>query len=166
MPYSSVKYNRGFTLIELMITIAIFSIIMVIFLEFARQGRYTYAVGGNPEAATHVGININKIKRNAFLIIGVCTGVSGIVMASMFGAGNPTMGEGFLMPAIIACFLGAVFLKDGLPNTRGTLVSCFLLAILENGFVMTNVPLFLKEVTQGAVLIVALLGIGLLRAKK
>lgn len=147
------------------IIFAIFALLGAVFLEFSRSGRYIYATGGNPEAATHVGIDVRKVKMTAFLIMGLLCGVAGIIMASMFGSGNPQMGDGFLNPAIIGCFLGAVFLKDGLTNSRGTVVACLLLAVLENGFVMTNVPFYMKEIVQGIVLLVAVGMVSLLRGR-
>lgn len=147
------------------VSFVIVGILGVVFLEFSRRGRYTYAVGGNAEAATHVGINVKKVKLLTFLISGFIAGLAGIVMASLFGSGNPTQGEGFLLPAIIATFLGAVFLRDGLPNARGTIVAALLLAVLENGFVMTDVPYYMKEVVQGAVLIGSVAMVSLLKGK-
>jgi ribose transport system permease protein len=147
------------------ISFAVIAIFGVIFLEFSRRGRYTYAVGGNAEAATHVGIKIKKTKLLTFLISGFISGFAGIVMASLYGSGNPTQGEGFLLPAIIATFLGAVFLRDGLPNARGTIVAALLLAVLENGFVMTDVPFYMKEVVQGIVLLCSVAMVSLLKGK-
>jgi ribose/xylose/arabinose/galactoside ABC-type transport system permease subunit len=133
----------------------LFGVLGILFLEFSRTGRYIYSVGGNPEAATHVGIDVRRIKFISFVIMGLLCGVAGVVMASMFGSGNPSMGDGYLSPAIIATFLGAVFLKDGLTNSRGTIVACLVLAVLQNGFVMTNVPYFMKDIVQGFVLLIA-----------
>ncbi len=147
------------------ISFAIIGIFGVVFLEFSRRGRYTYAVGGNAEAAMHVGINTKKTKLVTFLISGLISGFAGIVMASLYGSGNPTQGEGFLLPAIIATFLGAVFLRDGLPNARGTIVAALLLAVLENGFVMTDVPFYMKEVVQGFVLLCSVAMVSLLKGK-
>ena len=50
-------------------------------------------------------------------------------------------------------FIGAVFLRDGLPNVIGTVIGAILLSVLSNGFVMINLPFYLKEIVMGAVLI-------------
>jgi len=147
------------------ISFLIIGILLVLFLEFSFRGRNVYAVGGNPEAASHVGVNVKKTKWMVFLIAGFTTGLAGIIMGSKFGAGIHDMGGSYLMSAIIGCFLGAVFLKDGMPNARGTVVACFLLAILENGFVMTNVKFYMKEIIQGIILVLAVAAVSLLRGK-
>jgi ribose transport system permease protein len=169
------EYPRGFEAIGRafvfhiiptpVISFLLFGVLLVLFLEFSRSGRYIYSVGGNPEAATHVGINVRRIKFLTFVIMGLLSGVAGIIMASMFGSGNPGMGDGYLSPVIIATFLGAVFLKDGLTNSRGTIVACLVLAVLENGFVMTNVPYYMKEVVQGFVLLIAVGSVSVLKSQ-
>jgi ribose transport system permease protein len=66
------------------------------------------------------------------------------------------MGEGYLIPGVSAMFLGAVFLKDGIPNIWGTVVASLLLAVLSNGFVMINLPFYMKDIVLGLVLIIAI----------
>jgi len=137
------------------ISFSLGAIVLIIFLDFTYIGRYFYAVGGSSPAARHAGVNVNKAKFLAFFIMGIIAGLSGIIMASMFGGGNPIMGGGYLFPAVIATFLGAIFLKEGLPNTLGTVVAAMLLAIIANGLVMVGLPLYIKEMVQGIILAVS-----------
>ena len=137
------------------ISFAIGAIILIIFLDFTYMGRYFYAVGSSSQAARHTGLNVAKAKFLAFFVMGAIAGLSGIIMASMFGGGNPIMGGGYLFPAVIATFLGAIFLKEGLPNTLGTVVAAMLLAIITNGLVMVGLPLYIKEMVQGIILAVS-----------
>lgn len=134
------------------ISFAIGAVILVVFLEYTYFGRYMYAVGGGLEAARHAGLNVRKVKYWSFLVMGIIAGLSGLIIASTLGTGNPVMGEGYLFPAIIATFLGAIFLREGLPNALGTVVAAMLLAIIANGLVMVGLPLFVKEIVQGAIL--------------
>ena len=129
------------------------SLFMVFLLEVTYIGQRLYAVGINFEAARRVGINVNRMKFLAFAVMGALAGVSGIVMASMFGAGNPVMAEGFLFPAIIAVFLGAVFLREGRPNVLGTVTATMLIAIVANGLTLMGYPLYVKEIGHGLVLL-------------
>ncbi|MFA6096785.1 MAG: prepilin-type N-terminal cleavage/methylation domain-containing protein [Candidatus Paceibacterota bacterium] len=59
MSYSSVKYNRGFTLIELMITIAIFSIIIGVMLQ---QGRSMNTTVELENASRNIDLKIKTAK--------------------------------------------------------------------------------------------------------
>jgi len=135
----------------------------VIFLEHTKKGRYLHAVGGNPTASVHVGIEVRRIKFLALLISGATAGLGGIMIGSLLGSGVPGMGEGNLIPGISAMFLGAVFLRDGMPNIWGTIVGALLLAVLENGFIMVNMPFFMKEIVLGAVLIISVTIVAVLK---
>ncbi|MDD3682231.1 MAG: hypothetical protein PHX36_11990, partial [Mesotoga sp.] len=43
--------------------------------------------------------------------------------------------------------------RDGVPNIWGTVIGSLLLSVLTNGFVMINLPFYMKEIVLGAVLI-------------
>ncbi len=131
----------------------IFIIIFIILLEHTKLGRFFHAVGGNPEASNHVGIKVKKIKFIAFLISAFTAGFGGIMLGSLLGSGTPGMGEGYLIPGISSMFIGAVFLRDGVPNIWGTIIGALLLSVLSNGFVMINLPFYMKDIIYGAVLI-------------
>lgn len=133
----------------------IVAVLLIIFLELTYKGRQFYAVGSNVPASSRVGIKINRIKFQAFIIMGLIAGISGIVMGSLFEAANPLAAESFLFPSLIVALLGAVFLKEGVPNVLGTTVAAVLMAALANGFTMLGYPLWVKEVTQGIVLLIA-----------
>lgn len=146
--------------------LAVFLVIaffVAVFFELTFKGRHFYAVGCNLEAAKRVGINIKKIKFEAFILQGIIASAGGIVMSSLFGVGNPEMAHSFLFPAIIATFLGAVFLREGIPNILGTIVAAMLFAEIANGFVMLGFPLWAKEVMQGVILIIAVSMVSILK---
>jgi len=146
-----------FNLIPVPVVIFIIcSIIIIILIENTPFGRKLYAVGSNPDASNHVGIKVKSTKYKAYLITGVLYGIAGIVMSSMFGSCNAAMGNAYQMPAIISVFLGATFLSIGHPNTKGTIVSVFLLTILVNGFCMIGLPFYLRTILQGLILIGAI----------
>jgi len=132
------------------------AIIVLILVEYTPFGRKLYAIGSNEDAANHVGIKVKKIKVAAFLLSGALYGVGGVLLGSMFGSANATLGNAFQFPAIIAVFLGAAFLSIGHPNIKGTIVSVFLLVTLVNGFAMANLPFFLRPVIQGLILLIAI----------
>lgn len=138
-------------------------IVFVIFLEHTKKGRYLHAVGGNPTASTHVGIEVHKVKFTALIISGATAGLGGIMIGSLLGSAVPGMGEGNLIPGISAMFIGAVFLRDGMPNIWGTIVGALLLAVLENGFIMVNMPFFMKEIVLGSVLIISVTIVAVLK---
>jgi ribose/xylose/arabinose/galactoside ABC-type transport system permease subunit len=146
-----------------LIAFLVIAFFVAVFFEITFKGRHFYAVGGNFEAAKRVGISIPKIKFESFIMQGIIASCGGILMGSLFGVGNPEMANSFLFPAIIATFLGAVFLREGIPNIFGTIVATILFSEIANGLIMLGTPLWVKEFVQGAILLVAVTMVSMLK---
>jgi len=130
--------------------------LMVILIDYTAWGRHCYAVGLNKQAAKYMAINVRRTKLVAYIIGGLLFGASGIIMSSMFASAGSLMGQGYFLPTMIVSFLGATFLAKGIPNPRGSIVGVIILAVLANGFIMTNVPFWAKSIIQGTILIVTI----------
>jgi len=141
----------------------IITIVIIVYIEFTKSGKYLLAVGGNPVAAKYIGIKIKKIKLTAFIISGFVSAIAGVTSLSMLGMVNQSMVQGYQMPAISAVFLGAIFLRDGIPNVFGTVVASLLLAIISNGLIMMGAKWYVSDIVQGAILIIV---VGLLAVLK
>jgi len=133
----------------------IVTIIMVYLIESTYLGRYIYSIGSSPDAAEYSGISVKKVKFTVFLICGVLVGITGIVLASKFGACGPSITSGYLFPSIITVYIGAVFFKEGTPNPMGTIIAAILISIMENGFLLMGVPLAGREILRGILLFTA-----------
>ncbi|MCC8190805.1 MAG: ABC transporter permease, partial [Planctomycetes bacterium] len=138
------------------VTLIVVSFLGVMFLEHTVLGRYFYAVGGNANAATHAGISTHRVKTTAFLFMGLLAGIAGLTMSSMFSSATPTVGQQFFFTAIIAVYLGSIFLKDGVPNLWGTVVASLFLAIISNGFNMIGLMYWHEQTAQGVLMIIAI----------
>jgi len=130
--------------------------IALVILEKTVLGRYFYAVGGNAKAADHAGINSSRIKMLAYLFMGVLGALAGIIIGSQFASATPAVGTSYLFPAVIAVFLGSIFLKDGVPNLWGTLVASLFLNALSNGFNLIGLKYWHENVTQGLIMVSAI----------
>jgi ribose/xylose/arabinose/galactoside ABC-type transport system permease subunit len=143
-------------------TFLIIGVAAIILFDYSKLGRYMYASGSNPDAARHVGINVKFNRTLAFVISGLLSGVSGLLLVSMLRAANPTIGSGYMFPVIMAVFLGALFLRAGVVNAPGIMVAAVFTAILANGFTMIGLPFYAKDIASGLILVLALLMICML----
>jgi ribose/xylose/arabinose/galactoside ABC-type transport system permease subunit len=151
--------GRGnlFGFIPMPVIILLFiSLISLVVLEKTVLGRYFYAVGGNARAADHAGINTKKIKILAYVFMGVLSALAGIVIAAQFVSATPSVGSSYLFPAIIAVYLGAIFLKDGVPNLWGTIVAALFLSVLSNGFNLVGLRSWHLSFAQGLIMLLAI----------
>lgn len=139
-------------------------LILIWTLSQTRFGRNVFAVGGNREAAVLAGIRARRVEFLAFGLAGMLAALAGILFASRMDAGQPSVGEGWLMGAITAAILGGTSLRGGQGSIMGTMLGALLLAVLANGTVMMNVSGFWQRVIVGAVVLVAVL-VDLLRRR-
>ena len=149
------RYNVGGLVPSPVIIFFVIALAMIFLLEHTYIGRNMYAAGGNLEAARRVGINVKKYKYLAYILIGIMAGLAGIIIASKFGAGNPRVESSFQFPAIVTAYVGAVSLKEGLPNPTGTVTAVLLISILENGLLLSGAPLYVREISLGLLMLVA-----------
>ncbi|HSB01687.1 MAG TPA: sugar ABC transporter permease [Anaerolineales bacterium] len=118
-------------------------------------GRYTYAIGGNREAARLSGINIQGNTFSIFVLMGFLCGVSGVIMASYVGYGTIAAGTGYELFAIAACILGGTSTLGGVGTIFGAMIGSLIIASLTNGLQIMNVPSSWQYVISGGVLVVA-----------
>ena len=138
--------------VALMVSVAL---ILQIVASRTRFGRRVYAIGGNREAALLAGINVNRITFLTFLIMGALYGLAGLVLASRLN-GAPPGGAPFLeLDAIAAAVIGGVSLRGGVGLVINALLGALLLAAINNGLSLMNVPTFYQLVVSGLILIIA-----------
>lgn len=132
-------------------------VVLIWMLTQTRFGRNIFAVGGNREAAVLVGIRVKLVEFLVFGLAGMFAALAGILFASRMDAGQPSVGEGWLMGAITAAILGGTSLRGGQGSIVGTMLGAMLLTVLANGTVLLNVSGFWQRVIVGCVVLIAVL---------
>jgi ribose transport system permease protein len=162
-PESLTVIGRGNILFNLLpIATLIFLVVAImayILANHTKIGRYFYSVGGNPQAAIYSGIKVNLYRTAGITISSFCSAIAAIILTSKLTSAPPDAGEGYLMSAIPVVFLGTTFLKPGVVNVGGTVVATILIAVIENGLIMLNVPFYFKYMIQGGIIILAIASI-------
>ncbi|MGP4689415.1 ABC transporter permease [Agrobacterium pusense] len=144
--------------VPLPVIVFLFSGFLLIWLlTQTRFGRNIFAVGGNRDAALLVGIKVKFIEFMVFGLAGMFAALAGILFASRMDAGQPSVGEGWLMGAITAAILGGTSLRGGQGSIVGTMLGAMLLTVLANGTVLLSVSGFWQRVIVGGVVLIAVL---------
>jgi simple sugar transport system permease protein len=131
-------------------------VLVHIFLNYTKHGRYMYVVGGNPEAARLSGIPVDHYRTLAYILSATMAALGGVILASRIGSSQINAGAGYLMPAVAAAYIGFSVGGVGRPNAIGTLMGAVLMGVLENGLVMMSVPYYSLNIVKGVVLAIAL----------
>lgn len=141
--------------------IVIFTILFVgicwVMLNKTLFGKYTYAVGGNIETAKLSGINVNKTLFWVYTLVGVASGLGGVLLASRLYSGNPNVGNGLEFSVIVAIVVGGTSLTGGVGRISGTIIGALIVVILSNGMNLLGISSFYQYVVQGLVLVGAVI---------
>lgn len=124
-----------------------------VFINWTRTGRRIVAVGGNEEAARLSGINIRFYKTLTYVIMGLLTGITAIIIISRQDASQAVMGFGIELHVIAAVVLGGTSLFGGRGVVFGTALGALILGVLQTGLLTSGVVEFWQLVTIGLLLI-------------
>jgi len=117
-------------------------------------GRNVYAIGGDMEASRLSGINVRLNLLLVFILMGVLSSVSGIILTARLDAATTNAGSLFELSAIAACVIGGTSLFGGVGSISGAVIGSLVIASIDNGMSMVNVKIFWQYMIKGIILIV------------
>ena len=126
-------------------------------LSHTKLGRYTYAMGGNEEAATLSGINVRLYKTVVYGLCGLLSGVAAIILTARLNSAQPIAGIMYELDAIAATVIGGTSLMGGEGRILGTLIGALIMGVLRNGLNLLGVSSFVQQTVIGSVIIIAVL---------
>lgn len=126
-------------------------------LDHTELGRRILAIGGNREAARLTGVRIVPNGVWAFALCTLFAALAGLLLTARLGSAHPTGGNGFLLQAYAAVFLGMTAFRDGQANALGTLLGAAIIAVVANGLTILGVPNYLQDIFTGLIIIGAVL---------
>jgi len=118
-------------------------------------GHHLQAIGANPTASRLAGVRVDRVTVVAFVVGSFCASIGGVVLAARIGSGQVTAGDGYLLSAFAAVFLGASVIKDGQFHILGTFVGVLIVAVTFNGLSILGAPSSAQYLVQGGILIAA-----------
>jgi len=118
-------------------------------------GRHVYAIGGNSEAAHLSGINLSRNILAVFILMGILSGVAGLIYTARVGSATADAGKILELDAIAACVIGGTSLMGGRGTIAGALVGALVMASLDNGMSLMNVEDFFQDIIKGLILVIA-----------
>jgi len=121
-----------------------------------RLGRYMYAIGGNPEAARRAGINVQRVRRLAFIFSGMTAGLAGLVYASTLGSVSTGVDGGtYTLYAVAAAVIGGASLFGGRGKPLHALLGGLVIAVVYNGLALMGISAAGQFIATALVLLAA-----------
>ncbi|MFS2057104.1 ABC transporter permease [Kosakonia cowanii] len=147
-------YDYGLTLplICLGATITFTAVLM----NYTRLGRQIYAMGGNRDAASRLGLNLLKLHFYVYGYMGILAGVAAVVQAQITQSVAPNSLFGYELTVLAAVVLGGTSMSGGRGTLIGTLLGVILLAFLQNGLTLLGVSSYWHTVFSGAIILVSI----------
>ena len=119
---------------------AICTLLIFLVLKFTTLGLYTQAVGINEKAAKLNGLNPVLIKILAFVILGICVAVCGLIKTSRLSTINySVIAKDIEMDAILAVALGGNALGGGKFNMWASILGAYVIQFLTTTLFKFNV---------------------------
>lgn len=118
-------------------------------------GRQLYAMGGNPEAARRIGVDIGRLSFVAYGYLGFCAALGGMVQAHRVGESVPNAMVNTELAVLSAAVLGGASLTGGIGTVPGVLLGIVLLAILQNGLNLLGVSSYFFQIVIGVTILVS-----------
>jgi ribose/xylose/arabinose/galactoside ABC-type transport system permease subunit len=115
------------------ISVVIMIVLLVaafIFEKMTVSGRRTYLIGANPVAARLSGIKVGRHLTSLHLISAGLAGITGILLASEFKAGQSGRAAGFEFDALVVALLGGVSIAGGFGSALGMFVGAVILSVM------------------------------------
>ncbi len=120
--------------------------------------RRFYALGNNPEAAAHAGINVGLLVTFGFALCGLGAAIVGALQASRTLSAAPLEFQTLAVEAIAACLIGGSALTGGRGGILGAATGLIVVCATNNLVVILGISVFWKECAVGLLLLCAVLG--------
>ncbi len=129
--------------------------VITIIAERTAFGRSVYALGGSSEAARYSGINTRRVTFMTFVIAGIMTAIGSVVYTARLNAATTQAGYLLEMDCIAAVVIGGTSLAGGIGRASKVILGAVLMATIDNGMSLINLPSEWQLVVKGAVLVLA-----------
>jgi D-xylose transport system permease protein len=153
--YNGVPYSTGI----------LFGTILLVWLFLTRTtfGRHIYAVGGNAEAARRAGINVTAVRITVFVLCSMIAALAQMVEASREGSISSNLPSMLQLDIIATAVIGGVSLFGGRGSVWSVVLGMMIVQSLDNGLSLLNQTTDVKQMVEGAVLILAVTADALIR---
>jgi ribose transport system permease protein len=133
------------------------AVVVWLLIKNSRFGTGLYAVGSDEDAARSAGIRVRWIKFFTYTIAGGFYGAAGMFISAQTGGGDPLIGNPVLLQTFTAVVLGGTLLGGGRGGAVGSVIGAYTLTLMVNILLVLNVSAYYSSVTEGMVLVLAVL---------
>jgi len=141
-----------------MMPVMIFLLVAAIFhiaMKYTRYGKFTYAIGANPQAARVSGINVETHLVKVYIFAGILAALAGMVVAARGQTAQAGMGAMYELDAIAMAVIGGTSLAGGRGSIIGTSIGMIIFGVIISGFTFLRLDAYYQEMIKGVIIVAA-----------
>lgn len=143
----------------------ILAVVFIIALSKTTFGRKLYCIGLNRNAAGYSGIDTEKIIIWLYVLCGIVCSLAAFIFLGRFTSVKYDAGTSFNLKVITIVVLGGTSIAGGVGDMKGTLLGTLIIATLNSGLTVMNIPIDVQTIVQGGVLIIALVSCAIVNSR-
>ena len=120
-------------------------------------GSWTFAVGGNKDAARSVGVPAARTKTTLFMLVSVCAWVAGMLIAFRLNSVQANVGDGNEFRYIIVAVVGGNLLTGGYGSAIGAAIGALIWGMISQGIGFARWNTDWRFLVLGGLLVVAVI---------
>lgn len=106
-------------------------LLALIVAHYTKFGRFIYALGGDEQSATLMGLPAGRTKILIYTVSGFCSALAGVIYTFYTQSGDPASCVGLELDAIAAVVIGGTLLSGGVGFMAGTLMGVMILGLIQ-----------------------------------
>ena len=130
-------------------------LLSAVFLRLRKAGREIYALGGNPHAATYVGIPVQQRLRLVYTLSGVLAGLAGLLWVGRYSIAYTELASGYELTVVAACVIGGVSIGGGVGSVLGACLGVLFIGVVNGALPVIQVSPFWQQAISGAVILIS-----------
>jgi len=135
------------------IFVMIISVLIGIFiLKYVKFFRQAFFIGGNKESARLAGIKVNRFIILSYMLTGILSAVSAVLMVSRLGSAPASMGQGLEFKIIVGMLIGGVSFNGGEGTIIGAMLGLMLMSIITNALSIFGINAYAQLIIVGITL--------------
>lgn len=128
-------------------------------------GSWTFAVGGNKQAARQIGVPAARTKTQLFMLVSAAAWLVGTLLAFRLNTIQASTGDGLEFEYIIAAVVGGTMLTGGYGSALGAGIGAIIMAMAVQGIPSSRWNSDWRFVFLGAILLLAVIANNFIRTK-
>jgi len=122
-----------------------------------RFGNWTFATGGNADAARRAGVPVDRVRITLFVTTALAAWLVAVIQVVTYNGADALRGEQQEFRAIIAAVIGGTLLTGGYGSAAGAVLGALVFGLVQQGIVIAGIDADWFQVSLGVMLLAAVL---------